>query len=315
MMKKDKKILYIAGYGRSGSTLLERILSSHEKLFGTGELWRLHGMLDRCDWTCSCGKKVDKCEFWGEIFANLASLDITSGEWQKTQEKKESLIHFLNHVPGSSSIGNGMSYGELTKSLFEEIFRQVPESVSYLIDSSKTSRKSFFRPITLSRYGEMDVRVIHLIRDGRGCMWSNLKGSNRKIERGEDPNLPFAGLRTAISWPLTNSVADLFKRLEGSRNYLRLTYENFVNRPGESLELIGKFVEVDFTRQIDMLEKEKPIPPTHQLAGNRLRKKESIVLREDKEWKDKLTTWHNFLFWLLDWPWALKYGYRPFRSS
>ena len=315
MTKRDRKILYIAGYGRSGSTLLERILGSHEKLFGAGELWRLPGMLSKCDWTCSCGEEVDECEFWGEIFTELTKLDVAPEEWQKIQERKESLIHFLDHLRRGLSDGNRKSYEELTRSLFEEIFCQLPRSVSYLIDSSKTSRKSFFRPITLSRIAGLDVKVIHLIRDGRGCMWSNLKGSNRKMEKGEDPHLAFAALRTAISWPLTNSGADLFKKLEGSENYLRLTYESFVNRPKESLELIGGFVELDFTRQIDMLEKGKPIPSTHQLAGNRLRKKKSIVLREDDEWKQKLNRWHNFLFWLLDWPWALKYGYGPFGSS
>ena len=58
-----------------------------------------------------------------------------------------------------------------------------------------------------------------------------------------------------------------------------------------------------------MLANEEPVPKTHQLAGNRMRKKESIVLREDDEWKDSLRGIHDLLFWLLDWPWAIKYGY------
>jgi hypothetical protein len=39
-------IIYIAGYGRSGSTLLERILGSHERFFGLGELASFLDLLD-----------------------------------------------------------------------------------------------------------------------------------------------------------------------------------------------------------------------------------------------------------------------------
>jgi hypothetical protein len=50
-----KKILYIAGYSRSGSTILDIILSSHPQIFGTGELGYLFD-----DWIA--GTRLCTCE-------------------------------------------------------------------------------------------------------------------------------------------------------------------------------------------------------------------------------------------------------------
>ena len=33
-----EKIIYVAGYGRSGSTLLDMMLASHPAVFGAGEM-------------------------------------------------------------------------------------------------------------------------------------------------------------------------------------------------------------------------------------------------------------------------------------
>ena len=38
MAKSPKLLVYIAGYGRSGSTLLDTVLSSHPQLEGVGEI-------------------------------------------------------------------------------------------------------------------------------------------------------------------------------------------------------------------------------------------------------------------------------------
>lgn len=60
------KVVYILGAGRSGSTLLERLLSSAPGVAALGEahcLWRLDiGAL-----SCACGAPVADCDFWLEV--------------------------------------------------------------------------------------------------------------------------------------------------------------------------------------------------------------------------------------------------------
>ena len=56
-------LIYIVGSGRSGSTVIERVLNSAPQVVGVGEihaLWRLpvQSLL------CSCGSRVPDCDFW-----------------------------------------------------------------------------------------------------------------------------------------------------------------------------------------------------------------------------------------------------------
>lgn len=55
--------IYIIGSGRSGSTVMERVLNSAPRVCGIGEvhaLWRL----DASGLLCSCGQPVPVCGFW-----------------------------------------------------------------------------------------------------------------------------------------------------------------------------------------------------------------------------------------------------------
>jgi hypothetical protein len=300
---KTKKIVYIAGYGRSGSTLLERILSSNQKMFGVGELFHLLRLINGKNNFCSCGNEIHQCDFWSKIIAKInAEYDIE----QTKQDRKffESITGIFSCIAKRLKKQN---YQDYTKEIFSEIFKLVPSETKYIIDSSKTARNSLVRPVLLSNL--FDVKVIHLIRDGRGCMWSNLKGSNQKLEAGVDPTIPFAGLRTALNWPVANSGAHFFQLLNSQESYCRVKYENFVENPENSLAKIGDFLGVDFAAQINMLKLEQKVPLGHQLDGNRLRKKEKIILQPDLEWKSKLGFEYRLLFWLFAWPWGLFYKY------
>ena len=64
-------VLYIAGIGRSGSTLLCRALGSIDGFVGTGELMRIlsRGVLNGD--LCSCGAPVRSCELWEAVQREL----------------------------------------------------------------------------------------------------------------------------------------------------------------------------------------------------------------------------------------------------
>jgi hypothetical protein len=63
------KVLYIAGSGRSGSTILDRILGQLDGFFSAGELCNLwdRGLLAHRK--CGCGVPVDQCPTWTGILA------------------------------------------------------------------------------------------------------------------------------------------------------------------------------------------------------------------------------------------------------
>ena len=61
------KIIYIAGLGRSGTTLLDRVLGQADNACSTGELkllWRRGCVKNQL---CGCGKSFNTCMFWYSV--------------------------------------------------------------------------------------------------------------------------------------------------------------------------------------------------------------------------------------------------------
>ena len=53
-----KKIIYIAGYGRSGSSILALILGQHKNIISLGEIGVIFSALKHKR-ICTCGQKLD----------------------------------------------------------------------------------------------------------------------------------------------------------------------------------------------------------------------------------------------------------------
>jgi hypothetical protein len=76
-MQKKIKVIYLISDRRSGSTLLENILSKSVETVSVGELAMLKGHIEKdgpgelWNWTCSCGQPIMQCEFWSEVLGNI----------------------------------------------------------------------------------------------------------------------------------------------------------------------------------------------------------------------------------------------------
>ena len=299
------KVLYIAGYGRSGSTLLERILSGNRAFLATGELVNLPALVSRGPASCSCGEALSRCPLWGAV---LESMDPGSvAEIAKVQRGIEPLTSgLLSAVIGARR----QRYRMVQRMLFEAIEAAAPAGTRFLIDSSKTAWKAAFRPIALSRVAGLDVVMIHLVRDGRGCLWSNIRGSNRRLEAGEDARIRFAAARTALSWSLANLAAFLGRMVLGSGRYLMVRYEDLVEAPEETLSRVGAYLGVDLSEEVDALIRGESVSHAHQIAGNRMRSERRLTLQLDDEWKSKLGVPRQALHLAINWPLHLAYRRR-----
>jgi hypothetical protein len=64
---KMTKLVYIGGYGHSGSTLLEYLMTANPEVIACGEIVNA-----RRDWQktrkCSCGQSAESCPVWGPLF-------------------------------------------------------------------------------------------------------------------------------------------------------------------------------------------------------------------------------------------------------
>src|SRR5215468_9937032 len=68
------KLVYIGGYGHSGSTLLEYLLAASPMVIACGEVasvLRERGRKGKC----TCGRKVKLCPVWGPFLTSTETLD------------------------------------------------------------------------------------------------------------------------------------------------------------------------------------------------------------------------------------------------
>ncbi len=132
-----KKIIYIAGLGHSGSTILDMALGCHPNIVGLGEISAVFNkenqkaLFEKS--TCSCGKKGADCDFWKNL------RDVSSSD-KTVEEKYRQLIDVFNEKYGDEMI---------------------------LLDSSKNSY-SYLQFLNK----EYDLRIIYLTRDYRSWVYS-----------------------------------------------------------------------------------------------------------------------------------------------
>ncbi len=173
---------------------------------------------------------------------------------------------------------------------------------SVLIDSSKTSRLTWYRSNLLRRTPGLRVDVLHLVRDPRAVMWSFRRGDNQKLERGEPSRKAGRALRGLAGWTFSN--------LRAAREdpFAVLRYEDLVARGAIEVGAILERFGLDPLPVVEILREEGGVVSGHGVAGNRMRRAGPIHLRADREWETKLSRPHRLLAGLAR-PMARKYAY------
>jgi len=303
-------VVYVAGYGRSGSTLLDTLLGSHPAMFGAGEVasffetWPSGGR-------CSCGQGYAECAFWPNVMARAAFpalKEMSSEEITARTRRVESSFNPLS----SGSPSDRQFYGDLWRAMLSAIQQESGKSI--VVDSSKSSRAVSRRIWALSELVGAKVRVLHLVRDPRALMWSALRGSNRLLEAGRPAALSGGVLRALVGWSLANASVDAARAQNPHLSFLQLRYEDLAGNPAHTLRGLGAFLDVDFEPVVERIAKQLPFDPGHGVGGNRMRRQGPIRIAVDEEWKQALPRYARVLA-SLSWPLASQYGYDVLRSS
>ena len=304
------ELVYIAGYGRSGSTLLEKILDAHPDMFGVGELSYLPEEVLDPQSRCSCGATPGECIFWQPILASV--LAQTGETWQD--------LYLLQRQAEASGIYKGRGvyakpenwqerYARYLKVLYGNIARALPVARPIIVDSSKTSYTSIHKPGNLITMELAPIKIIHLVRDLRGVIWSMAsRGLNRHHHKKVMGRAFMAEFRAISGWRFANRGADLLAERAGT-NYQVLRYEDLVSEPQRYLTELGEFLGRDLGGVIDLLLSGKLVSSNHQVAGNRMKLNTAVTLKPDTVWPEKLFGWQRALARLLAGRYLRRYDY------
>lgn len=271
----NNTIIYIAGYGRSGSTLLDMVLSLHPDVVGTGELTNLFYEASQ--------KRLDVLQ-WEKYTNSYTHEDLIEND---RITKKMQFFPFCR--------------SKKTNNLYRTIWDSVLDyglgfnKAKFIVDSSKTTTLSLWRPLLLRKLGYR-VKVIHLIRDVRAVMYSEgTKGSNVALEYGGKIRKNGGEFRVLLSWLWTNFVTRII--YGWNNDYTIFRYEEFTNNPTKSLVKLNEKIGSLLNPPLPNLS--IPVVTNNLgISGNRLRRKNNIKIKPDEKWRDKLPAFYQRLAWL-----------------
>jgi Sulfotransferase family len=298
------------GIAHSGSTVLDVILGDHPNITGVGELHKLprSGWVRNDSRRCACGSSILECPYWSEVFVRwtrrvgsdgLREYILLQDDFERSRQRWPRLL--LESRRRSPRFNR---YVEMTAALYQVIHEV--GGTETIVDSSKPAIRNY----ALLQNDRLDVRLIHLIRDGRAVVWSRMKPRARDVEGGVPTDQPATRpWRTSLGWVLTNLESEWVARQAGPDRVLRLTYESLVARPEEALDRIGPLVGEDLSRVARDVREGRAMEAGHTVGGNRLRMAGRVVLRPDFEWRAKLPPEDGRTFWHVAGWLARRYGY------
>lgn len=304
------KVLYVAGWGRSGSTILGSILGQVESFFLVGELRYIwdRGMIENR--LCSCGAPFDKCPVWGEIISVVledASLD--AERLCELRERGLRTRHLL-FSPSRERLRRRVDrMGEYPQAL-ESVYRAV-QSVSgsrVIVDTSKFPSYGY----VLQNIPGIDLYVLHLTRDPRAVAYS--WGARRKLKldrEGDSESLmtPHGLLESSLVWSEWNFVARNTWR-QSSGRYMPLRYEDFVADPRGCVRSILRFVGENEAESPFVGEREVSMGVSHTFSGNPDRfRGGTMKVRSDEIWKREMSVARQMLVTALTWPGLIRHHY------
>lgn len=317
MSSSQVKILYIIGTGRNGSTLLDVFLGNAQKLQSAGELYSFHRAFANKK-QCACGNQVSACSFWGEVQTRLTQSDAAADD----QEMLTLQNRFEKQPLSPTYFAFHRWFGTRTYRKYQRFLQRLYSTVStvaqkpVLVDSSKNPLRG---QALLDAFGA-DVYFIHLIRDGRGQLWSWMKTGEippfgipiQRDQNGESKRFYWwAAILYACSWVFYNLLASRVCRRAGRGHFLRIQYDAFVRHPERYVAQIADMLNEDLSDLHALAETRAPFRPDHLIAGNRMRFLKEVTLRQpDEEWKTRLVSGYKRSFWLVAGWLSRLYGYK-----
>ena len=231
------KILYIVGFPRSGSTLLDRLVAANAGLLSAGEVRRVweRGLL--ADELCGCGQPFSACPFWTRVDragvrrsrrGRCAGDGLRDRSARGPPRPAGARWRAASWERGAAPSATPTCSGSTVRC----------SSVSgapAIVDSSKDSTYA----LLLSKIEGLEVEFVHLVRDSRAVAfsWQRRRRRPEIVDREEYmPVIRPAG--TAAGWSARNLSAEALRGFSG--RYVRLRYEDLAADPDAALgEVLG----------------------------------------------------------------------------
>lgn len=273
-------LLYIVGSRHSGSTLIDQLIGCSHEVFSTGELafYSMYANKQKHRFTehsfiCTCKEDFSYCPIWSNVKSDGPFQVRRTYRWHETMRVLLAILvpclrTRLGLVPDDT--------GRILRSL-----RSIDGlSQAMFIDSSKDPR----RLLHLSLDPSIDLRPIHLVRDGRAFAYSLWKKERETVygmkRKAVIPSIAF--------WSILHIMTT---RLNKSFKGVLLSYDAFCKHPDYWLDRLNKRYQIHI-----------PIPGYidarnntvyHNIDGNIVKFSPLKAIKADVAWRNGLRLWHR----------------------
>jgi len=283
-MSSAVRVAYILAPSHSGSTLLAFLLGAHTEATTIGDTGGTASRLDPA-YRCSCGEVARTCAFWKRVSSEMAArgFDFSVGDFGTRFESTRS--RWLNRVLRAEHRSRLLEAVRDTVLWFDprwhKEFRETAArnvalagtilrltGAKVLADSDKLPHRLKF----LLRIPELDIKVIHLVRDGRGVVHTCIRDEG------------WSAAKSAMEWCRGIRAAEkLLSRLPVSQ-WTQVRYEDLCADPRKTLERLCMFLELDPSGvTLDFRS------ASLHVFGNKMRLDSTSAIRVDDRWRTDLT--------------------------
>ncbi len=292
----EPRVLYISGWLRSGSTMLGNVLGELPGVLHAGELhylWR-NGVLEHgTNSLCGCGDRITECELWSRVLdgadaAEATEMERAQADWLRTR-----------HTP--ARLGERSPARELQAAIGRTtaVYRKLAElgGERLIVDSSKFPAEA----AALLGRDDVDVRILHIVRDPRATAFS--------YRRAKDYIDAMGAAKSSAYWTAFNAASEAIGRHAGDR-YMRIRHEDLCREPRSAVAEVLRFVGLDDEPAVDDAGRVW-LGENHTVTGNpdRLRRGQ-VTIKADRRWRTELPGRDAVAATLLALPFLARYGYR-----
>lgn len=298
------KVLYIAGFERSGSTLINRVLGQINDFVACGELrdiWQ-HGVIENR--YCSCGQIFSKCQFWSEIIREAFGTidDIDANKIFRLQKQTRALTFIKHFLFPLKQIYKAESEEYLNT--LDNFYRAIKNKTKckIIVDSTKAS----WYGAVLSTLPSIDLYILHITRDPCGVCYS----LEKRKQKGEPEAQWYNLTRASLSWNIKNIAVEKLLSINKKR-YLRMSFEGFVNDPQSAIKSILDFVEEENIPLSFLKDNTVEMDLNHIITGSPSSRSDTgvVKLKLDEKWKKEMKPKNKALAKFFTLLLSKKYGY------
>lgn len=289
-MSDDKlKVVFIAGCGRSGTTILGQLLGEIENFVNIGEAARY--LFDRSKrLPCGCGSDAVECPFWKDIIAAIPEDLMYQGAKSLRVRTFPSL--FLQtkggevpekHLPILNAMGD----------VYRKVARNSGSKV--IVDTSKYPSTGLLAGLI----PDVELHVVHVVRSPHSVVasWTRKNG----YLAVHPPQ------RVVAYWWAYNLLSEALK--SRAKTYRLVRYEDFAHNPGVVLEkittdVVGHPVPMPFLNG-----NRATVHVQHSLAGNPSKFNTGEIKIQDGN--GSVASGRKLLMNLLTFPLQRRYQYMP----